>query len=369
MNRPVVWLCIIFGLVATACSSDAEPVFPTPRPTATITQTPTASPTAVPPTDIPTQPLTVITATTGPSPTALIGATPVVVVSKPTATLPPPAALGSLNIEYFTTDATTVHPGDAVTLYWSITGIDQALIYRINDDGSHDQVWQVHRSGSVTVLTRPTDKIQTRFTLSIGDAMSRIERTLTVSLVTGPCDRGAKGSNVANSTPVPAWFFAPSPSECPAMTPMLSAAAQQSFERGQMIWLGVQTQIYILFTDGKTPAWMVYNDTFKDGQPDRDPSLNPPANLAQPIRGFGLVWRAQPTVRDRLGWAIGSEQGFDGAYQIDSTTPVPMQYLRLRDGSVVQLSGSSDPKADPKLRLWKLLAVTGTPVPATAVEH
>jgi hypothetical protein len=354
MNKYLLFLWIV---VLAACSSEAEPVFPTPRPTVTITPTSTVTPTAVPPTDVPVQPLTVITATFGPSPTALIGATPLVAI-KPTATLPPPAALGSLNIEYFTTDAVTVHPGDAVTLYWSITGIDQALIYRLNDDGSHDQVWQVRRSGSVTVITRTTDKLQTRFTISVGDSMGRIERTLAIPLTGGQC-----ADNKLTATAAPGWFFAPSPTECPGMAPLLTAAAQQPFEHGQMIWMGSQTQIYVLFNDGKTPAWNVYNDTFKDGQPDRDSSLNPPANLTQPIRGFGLIWRAQPTVRDRLGWAIGAEQGFDGAYQIDSNTVAPMQYLRLHDLSVVQLAGSADPKTDPKLRLWKLLSVSGTPAP------
>ena len=369
MSRQV-WPLLVLALLISlsACSADSEPVLPTARPTATITLTPTITPTPTVPTSIPTLPLIEITPTAGPSPTPLIGATPIVQQSA-SPTLAPRAALGSLNIEYFTTDAVTVNPGDAVTLYWSISGAPQAFIYRLNDDGSHNQVWQVRSSGTLTVLTRPTDTLQTRFTLSAGDTMSRIERTISVPLQSGPCDGGSVNpASKRDKTPAPGWFFAPGPVNCPAQLPLPSAAAQQNFEHGQMIWVGVQTQIYVLFNDGKLPAWNVYTDSFRDGQPERDPSLNPPANLAQPIRGFGLVWRTQPTVRDRLGWAIGSEQGFDGDYQADGAQPAPNQYLRLIDGSVVALSGGSSASANPKQRLWKAVPVTSSGAVPTGVK-
>jgi serine/threonine-protein kinase len=42
----------------------------------------------------------------------------------------------------------------------------------------------------------------------------------------------------------------------------------------------------------------------------------PPTGLVAPISGFGLVWGANPAVRDALGWGTQPEAGpFAGAYQ------------------------------------------------------
>ena len=330
-------------IALSACGADAEPLVPTARPSATITLTATFAPTDVPTVTV----YQFATATPGPSPTPLIGPTSTLLDLTPSATLPPlPAAPGSLNIEYFTTDAQNVHAGDTLTLYWSITGADHAVIYRLNPDGTHDQFWQVGRSGSLIVATRPTDSNTARFGITVGDSINRLDQTLTVPI-------GCASTQ---------WFFSPAPDGCPAAPPQFSPAAQETFERGQMVWIGNQGRIYVLFNDGKKPGWAVYADTFKDGQPDRDPSLNPPPNLSQPIRGFGLVWRAQAHVRDRLGWATGSELGFDGTYQSDSVAvPNATMYMSSRDKNVFQLSG--------KDQTWKLIVPLTTPTPTPTAKR
>lgn len=341
MGHVARWAVILAALTVglAACGADAEPLVPTARPTPTITLTSTITPT-----DLSTPPTAVSllnTATRGPSPTPLIGPTSTLLDLTPSATLPPlPAAPGSLNIEYFTTDAQNVHAGDSLTLYWSITGADHAVIYRLNPDGTHDRFWQVGRSGSLIVATRATDTTSVRFGITVGDSVNRLDQTLTVTI-------GCASTQ---------WFFSPAPDGCPAAPPQFSPAAQENFERGQMIWVGNQGRIYVLFNDGKKPGWAVFADEFKDGQPDRDPSLAPPPNLSQPIRGFGLVWRNQSHVRDRLGWATGPELGFDGAYQSDSVAlPNATLYLRSRDKNIFQLSG--------KDQSWKLIVPLVTPTP------
>ncbi|MHB8625547.1 MAG: hypothetical protein ACYDEO_05020 [Aggregatilineales bacterium] len=335
-------LLAVLTVGLAACGADAEPLVPTARPTPTIT--PTRTLTTSTPTDLSTPPTIITllhTATPGPSPTPLIGPTSTQIDLTPSPTLPPlPAAPGSLNIEYFTTDAQNVHAGDTLTLYWSITGADHAVIYRMNADGTHDQFWQVGRSGSLIVSTRPADTNTVRFGITVGDSLNRLDQTLTVSI-------GCASTQ---------WFFSPAPAGCPAAPPQFSPAAQESFERGQMIWIGNQGRIYVLFNDNKKPGWAVYADAFKDGQPDRDPSLAPPPNLSQPIRGFGLVWRTQPHVRDRLGWATGPELGFDGVYQSDSVAvPNTVLYMRSRDKNIFQMSG--------KDQSWKLIVPLVTPTP------
>ncbi|HUP27406.1 MAG TPA: hypothetical protein VM409_03150, partial [Chloroflexia bacterium] len=45
------------------------------------------------------------------------------------------------------------------------------------------------------------------------------------------------------------------------------------------------------------------------GEPQ--PPLNPPppAGLTAPTLGFGKVWRDNPEVRQKLGWALAGERG------------------------------------------------------------
>ncbi len=328
---------LISCLIITGCGANAEPVIPTVRPTTTVvpTETPTAtrvfnaSATSLPPTSA-------ALSTNGPTPTSLIGATSTRPPAASATFTVQAAAPGSLSIEYFTTDAQSVKPGDKITLFWSIKGTDHGTIYRLNTDGSHDQLWQVGRAGKLEVKTRADDQDVARFSLSIGDAISRVEQSLSV-----PLKCAQKG-----------WFFDPPPDSCPGGDATQAPAAQQNFERGQMIWIGTQGRIYVLFNDGKKPAWIVYADEFKDGQPDRDPSLSPPSNLSQPIRGFGLIWRTKEKVRDRLGWATTPELPFDGAYQSDNVAvPDTTLYLRARDKAIVQLLPHGDS--------WKLI-VPGT---------
>jgi hypothetical protein len=104
---------------------------------------------------------------------------------------------------------------------------------------------------------------------------------------------------------------------CSGEQAMVSAV--QRFERGSMIWVNRPTWegtqwVYVLFSDG---TYQRFVDTFRDGDPESDPSIVPPEGLYQPIRGFGKVWRegTGAQVRERLGWATEPEQGGDGAWQ------------------------------------------------------
>jgi hypothetical protein len=83
--------------------------------------------------------------------------------------------------------------------------------------------------------------------------------------------------------------------------------AWQSFERGTMFWRQDLRLIYVLQQDG---TWTSYQDTWTEGQPERDPSLLPPSGHYQPIRGFGKVWRDQlGGLKAGIGWATAEESG------------------------------------------------------------
>ncbi len=320
----------VLVMTLAACGAAAEPVLPTVRPTYTPTSeaSPTPTRTAIP-SATPTPAQTAVSEAGGPSPTPLVGEMP----TRPRYTLTPttqPILPGTLQIEYFTTNATAIKPGDSLTLFWSVKGVDKAIIYRLDAKGKREQLWNVARAGSLEVGTRPTDRDVVQFLLFIGDDTTHIEQSFAVPLKCGD-----------------AWFFEPQPDGCPSASPVASAEAEQTFEHGLMIWVQAQSRIYVLFNDGQKPAWADFPDEFKDGQPESDPAFAPPQGLIQPIRGFGLVWRAQERVRKRLGWATAAELPFSGMLQGDATVENGVMYIRAKDGNIVELSN--------KGANWKLI--------------
>jgi hypothetical protein len=233
--------------------------------------------------------------------------------------------VGSLAIEYFTTDATSAKPGESIRVFWSVRGTESVIIYRVKADGGRDFTWTGARTGFLDVTTGINDKEQSRFVLTIRDAFTRLEQSLTVSL---------KCTAVA-------WFFEPAPDACADGPFAVSPAAAQTFERGVMIWMSAENKIFVLFNDKKKPGWLAYPDEFKDGMPEQDTSLQPPNGLRQPVRGFGLIWRTKDKdkVRERLGWALDAEEGFELSYQRDTGTPKAL-YIRSRDGVIYMLNGA-----------------------------
>ena len=115
-----------------------------------------------------------------------------------------------------------------------------------------------------------------------------------------------------------AYFFEPAPGACPQGEPVASAAAEQPFEGGVMIWLDATDSIIVLTPDQQ---WQKFEDTWTEEQPESDPSIVPPDGRYQPIRGFGKVWREHPELREKLGWALGVELGFESIYQEQLTPP------------------------------------------------
>ena len=93
--------------------------------------------------------------------------------------------------------------------------------------------------------------------------------------------------------------------------------AQQQFERGQMLNVilpgpGETTQktIYVLYNDGTAQR---FPDTYVESSPEPTPFATPPVGFLAPQRGFGKVWRDNPDVRQRLGWAASGEQTYSNS--------------------------------------------------------
>jgi len=168
-------------------------------------------------------------------------------------------------------------------------------------------------------------------------------------------ERGADAHLAVRLRCPAAWFFSPAPDVC-ASPPVGSNAAEQHFERGVMIWVedtiwaGEAASIFVLYDDDQhSPKWERFTDEWDEGEPDHDPAIIPPAGLYQPVRGFGLVWREHPNVRDRLGWAVDEEMGFSTIMQITTLFKYNSTYLRALDGDVWHLG--------PELSSWEKISV------------
>jgi DNA-binding beta-propeller fold protein YncE/photosystem II stability/assembly factor-like uncharacterized protein len=100
---------------------------------------------------------------------------------------------------------------------------------------------------------------------------------------------------------------------CPTGDEREVQMAQQTFERGEMLWREDERAVYVLQAgDG----WQRYADMWQEGLPESDPAIAAPAGLQQPVRGFGKVWREQlggPAAA--VGWAKDREQGIKGHVQ------------------------------------------------------
>lgn len=111
----------------------------------------------------------------------------------------------------------------------------------------------------------------------------------------------------------------------------------QSFERGYMVWVGELGSIYVLSGLGGTPQWRSYKDEFEEWMPASDPELDAqvPNSTWQPRRGFGLVWRNHPEVREGLGWAVQEhETPYETQIQIGQDGTV---YLKVAGGGVFSM--------------------------------
>ena len=213
-------------------------------------------------------------------------------------------------------------PGQIINLSWQTSNAESVTVYRLNTGGQFASFWNVDASGTMSYTIASHERNSVSFMLFAGN---EDEESINASL------------NIALTCPDD-WFFAPAPDGCPASKAVEFPAAEQRFENGLMLWVGDENpSIYVLYEDGASPHWRVYQDNWAEGEPVNDPDIVPPDGFFQPIRGFGLTWREEPGVRERLGWAITQEFGFTTARQSTSYSKYNDLYLRAMDHNVWRL--------------------------------
>jgi hypothetical protein len=319
-------IIILFSLLISACGATARQVIPTARPTATQTLTPTVTPT---PGIGSTPTVTPRSVASGPSPTPLFGPTSTAAAIVATVTRPPNP--NAPRIEFFTTSVQQVEPGGQVTLFWSVRGARNAIIYRLDASGARGNLWNVPPDGNLPVTISRRDRGQATFLLSVGEGELETTQTLSIPL----------------SCPDP-WFFQPAPDACPASSAEATTIVEQPFERGRMIYIQSRNRVYVLFNDGRAPAWLSFENKYNPGvDKESEESFIPPPNLFQPVKIIGFVWRGNDVVRNRLGLGTAAETQYDGFIQTVKTGDKEDLYVNSSDTSVLQLLPGGD--------LWQII--------------
>lgn len=134
----------------------------------------------------------------------------------------------------------------------------------------------------------------------------------------------AGGASAANNCQGnDSWFFTfafgASDSGCPGPVTTVNAVGQ-NFRGGRIYRYDAvpgeqQALIYVIYND---LTWTAYPDTWDPSQPADDPSITPPQGWYKPTGALGKLWREQPGVRAKLGWAYGPEDTFQGRIQTSS---------------------------------------------------
>ena len=63
----------------------------------------------------------------------------------------------------------------------------------------------------------------------------------------------------------------------------------------------------------------------------------------KPTRGFGLVWCNNPTIRTAFGNPIADAGSYTTVWQRTRPVAAGTQYLRLRNGNVLQIPAGNSP--------------------------
>jgi hypothetical protein len=237
------------------------------------------------------------------------------------ATPPGNGQMPAPGIAFFRSDVEEANPGDSITLEWSTSDAITVTLWHMIPTGQLGRRWDVSPAGSFDYTIGLHEKNATWFTL----------------FATGSEDHSEMASATISLRCQDGWFFEHAPEICPAAPASSSAAAVQHFERGIMIWVEEEGQIYILYDDVNSPGWNRYVDQWNATELEMDPAMTPPDGLFQPIRGFGLVWREESGVRDRLGWAIEQESGFETIVQRTSYAKYNETYILASDGEIWRL--------------------------------
>jgi hypothetical protein len=119
-------------------------------------------------------------------------------------------------------------------------------------------------------------------------------------------------------------------------------AIYQPFERGHMLWLSnvgwFDAQVIYVMLDDQ--SYTRYDD---DYDPNTDPesgNFRPPEGLYEPVEALGKLWRNEPGLKDRIGFATAPQMEMDTSMQM--FTYGEMVHLSAIEGVFVFKRGLSN---------------------------
>jgi hypothetical protein len=99
---------------------------------------------------------------------------------------------------------------------------------------------------------------------------------------------------------------------CPTAAEQGFSGSQQTFQNGFAVANDTTGVIYVFYNNG---TWQQFQNTWTPGMPSYNPGIVPPPGWCQPEYGIGEVWRTQPGVAQKLGWAKHPAQMTNGTTQ------------------------------------------------------
>lgn len=138
------------------------------------------------------------------------------------------------------------------------------------------------------------------------------------------------------------WVFEPAPTDFCPFNASWSKLSEQRFEGGWMIWAESEDRIYVLEDNGGRTVTLFWDNFDVNFHPIEDASIVPPEGLLQPRFGFGKIWRENPWVQERLGWAVSAESNQTNFIQIYNENFGESMgiYVSGADGFVWEIEGS-----------------------------
>ena len=118
---------------------------------------------------------------------------------------------------------------------------------------------------------------------------------------------------------------------CATSEPFSTAAAEQPFEHGTMLWLQEWGSITVFKEGG---SYESHEDLFSAGEPESMGLTPPSAELLEPKQGFGAVWRKLGGATAPVGWASAPEASYVATVQYFERGAV----IQRADGTVYLLT-------------------------------
>jgi hypothetical protein len=210
--------------------------------------------------------------------------------------------LATARILSFTVSPQQAAPGGAITVNWNVENAELVLLEAYTDGSAvpFNLIQELPTAGSASLTVPSTVVSEVRV------------------VIWGAYHRRGYSPVTMYERVVHSSLTIPLQAAPPASTTV--QAAYQPYQRGFMIWRSDTGEVYMFASDNS--RWAAFPQSTYEGLPDN--SIVAPSGFVTSVRGFGRVWGSFEHVRDTLGWATGSEQGYQ--LSISSRNGTPFAY-------------------------------------------